>query len=188
MERPKTLSAAFVRTVSQPGRYGDGRRSYGLYLRVQLTANGRVGRSWGQRLRVGGQLTNLGLGSYPSVSLALARAKAVENARIVSKGDDPRIPWIPLVTIPTLADAVEKVIAIHSENWKDGGKTAKLWRSSLAAYAMPRLGNKLVSEVRTADVMGILVPIWAEKRATAMKVRQRIRAGDAVGDRTRLPR
>ena len=173
MERPKILSAAFVRTISKPGRYGDGRGSCGLYLRVRLTANGRVGRSWGQRLRIGGQLTNLGLGSHPSVSLALARAKAVENAQLVSEGGDPRIP---LATIPTFADAVEKVIAIHSENWKDGGKTAKLWRTSLAAYAMSRLGDKLVSEITTANVVAVLVPIWAEKRATAMKVRRRIRA------------
>jgi integrase len=103
----------------------------------------------------------------------LARAKAVENAQLVSEGGDPRIP---LATIPTFADAVEKVIAIHSENWKDGGKTAKLWRTSLAAYAMSRLGDKLVSEITTANVMAVLVPIWAEKRATAMKVRRRIRA------------
>ena len=157
----KMLSAAFVRTISKPGRYGDGRGSCGLYLRVRLTSNGRVGRNWGQRLRVGGQLTNLGLGSYPKVTLALARAKAVQNAQLVSEGGDPRVP---LATIPTFADAVEKVIAIHSENWKDDGKTAKLWRTSLAAYAMPRLGNKLVSEIRTADVMGVLVPIWAVER------------------------
>ena len=173
MERPKTLSATFVRTVSQPGRYGDGRGSCGLYLRVRLTTNGRIGRSWGQRLRIGSQLTNLGLGSYPAVSLALARTRAVENAQLVSEGGDPRIPH---TTIPTFEDALETVIGIHSESWKESSKTAKLWRTSLENYAIPQLRGKLVSEITTADVLACLLPIWAGKRETAMKVRRRIRA------------
>ncbi len=38
-KRPRTLSAAFVRTVSRPGVYGDGR---GLSLRVHRTLDGRI--------------------------------------------------------------------------------------------------------------------------------------------------
>ena len=106
MRKPKTLTAAFVRTISQPGRYGDGRGSCGLYLRVWGMANGRVGRNWGQRLRIGSQLTNLGLGSYPAVTLASARERAVKNAQSVADGCDPRTP---VATIPTFADAVDAV-------------------------------------------------------------------------------
>ena len=40
MTRPKRLSAAFVRTVKRPGRYGDGRGGYGLSLLVKPTASG----------------------------------------------------------------------------------------------------------------------------------------------------
>ena len=85
MPRPKILSAAFVKTITNPGRYGDGRGSCGLYLRVWMTANGRIGRNWGQRIRIGGQYTNLGLGSYPAVSLALARGRALEYANWLQK-------------------------------------------------------------------------------------------------------
>ena len=90
IERPKTLSAAFVKTITEAGRYGDGRGSCGLYLRVWSTANGRVGKAWGQRLRVRGQITNLGLGSYPTVTLASARGKAIANSQAVDRGIDPR--------------------------------------------------------------------------------------------------
>ena len=55
MKRPKTLSAAFVRTVNQPGRYGDGRGSFGLSLLVKPTLNGRLSKSWSQRLRQDGK-------------------------------------------------------------------------------------------------------------------------------------
>ena len=43
--RPATLTAAFVRTVSKPGVYGDGRGSRGLSLRVHLMKSGRLSRT-----------------------------------------------------------------------------------------------------------------------------------------------
>ena len=76
MNRPKTLTAAFIKAVCEPGRYGDGRSSHSLSLLVKPNANGRWSKTWGQRLRVGGRITTLGLGSYPVVSLAEARRRA----------------------------------------------------------------------------------------------------------------
>lgn len=67
MKRPKTLSAAFVRTVSQPGRYGDGRGGYGLSLLVRETANGRLSKTWSQRVRFNDKTTNIGLGGAGGV-------------------------------------------------------------------------------------------------------------------------
>ena len=43
-------------------------------------------------------------------------------------------------------------------------------------YAFPRIGNRPVSEVNTADVLEILTPIWHSKAETARAVRQRIRS------------
>ena len=40
----------------------------------------------------------------------------------------------------------------------------------------PRIGKRPVSEVNTADVLGILTPIWHEKAETARVVRQRVRS------------
>ena len=170
MERPKTLSAAFVRTVSQPGRYGDGRGSCGLYLRVWTMTNGRTGRAWAQRLRIRGQLTNLGLGSYPTVSLALARGKAIKNAQQVEQGIDPRMP---VATMPTFAEAVDAVIAARSEGWKNL-KTAKRWRAVLETYAMPTMGRRLINEIASGDVMHVLGPVWIAKPETGRQVREHL--------------
>ena len=41
---------------------------------------------------------------------------------------------------------------------------------------MPRLADKPVDEIDTADVMAVLLPIWSTKRVTAKRVRQRIAA------------
>ena len=170
MERGKTLTAAFVKTVSKPGRYGDGRGSCGLYLRVWTMTNGRTGKTWGQRLRIRGQITNLGLGSYPKISLALARGKAIKKAQAVEEGIDPRMP---VATTPTLAEAVDAVIAWRSEGWKNP-KTAKRWRAVLETYAMPALGRRLISEVVTGDIMHVLSPIWLSKPETGRQVREHL--------------
>ena len=173
MQHPKTLSAAFVRTVSQPGRYGDGRGGHGLSLLVKPTSTGRLSKTWAQRLRLDGNPISVGLGSYPITTLAAAREKALVNARMVAEGDDPRTP---IAVTPTFADALETVISIHRDNWKDGGKSERDWRSKMETYALPTLGQKPVSDITGADVLAVLVPIWGQKRPTAMKVRYRVSA------------
>ena len=91
-------------------------------------------------------------------------------------------------TVPTFGEAVETVIAVHAAGWKDGGRSEKLWRSSLRDYAMPKLGGRPVNRINRADVMAVLLPIWNEKRVTARRVRQRISAVNAVGGGAGLPR
>ena len=170
--RKRPLTAAFVARVKTPGRYGDGGRGgLGLYLRVHRMKSGRVSKSWGQRIRVGGKPTNLGLGSYPVVTLKEAREKALENRRAVHWGHDPRDGGVP-----TFEGAVAKVIEIHSPTWKNPSRISGQWRQTLRDYAHPRIGRKRVSEVTTADVLAILKPIWSRKPATARAVRQRIGA------------
>lgn len=171
MKRPRTLTAAFVKTVRRPGRYGDGRGGFGLSLLVKPTANGRLSKTWCQRVRIHGRITNIGLGSYPVVTLRQARLRALENRQTIEQGLDPRDG-----RIPTFEQAAEKVIAIHAAGWKPGGKSEVQWRSSLAAYAHPRLGRKPIDRITTGDVMECLVPIWHTRPETARRVRQRIGA------------
>ena len=170
--RKRPLTATFVARVKKPGRYGDGGRGgLGLYLRVHRMKSGRVSKSWGQRIRVGGRPTNLGLGSYPVVTLKDARQKALENRRAVHWGHDPREAGVP-----TFEAAVEKVIEIHWPTWKNPPRMAGQWRQTLRDYAYPRIGRKRVGEVSTADVLAILKPIWSSKPPTAKAVRNRISA------------
>ena len=90
---------------------------------------------------------------------------------MVAAGEDPRAKKVP---VPTFAEAAQKVIDIHTPSWRHP-RVAMQWKSSLDRYVMPTLGQKPVSEISTADVMAILVPILS-KRETAKKVRQRIGA------------
>ena len=172
-ERPYRLSTRFVETVQHPGRYGDGRGSGGLSLRVKRTARGHLSKTWGQRISVDGRARNLGLGIWPHVSLAEARQKCALNLLARQRGE---LVTGHKRTVPTFEEAVEKVIAMHRTGWKEGGNSEKLWRATLRDHAMPRLRGRPVDRIHTSDVMAVLLPIWNAKRATARQVRHRISA------------
>ncbi len=102
---------------------------------------GGLAKSWAQRVRIGGRPNNVGLGSYPLVTLAEARAKALQNARAIAQGHGPRTGGIP-----TFADAAEQVITLHEPTWRNGARSAEIWRSSLRTYAFPTLGKLAVDQ------------------------------------------
>ena len=73
--------------------------------------------------------------------------------------------------MPTFADAARRVV-----EQKQAAGTAPARRRAGCDSAFPRIGNRPVSEVNSADVLEILTPIWHVKAKTARAVRQRIRA------------
>ncbi len=119
----------------------------------------------------GGRPTNLGLGSYPVVTLKDARQKALENRRAVHWGHDPRHAGVS-----TCEAAVEKVIEIRWPTWNNPPRVAGQWRQALRDFAYQRIGRKCVGEVSTADVLAILNPILSSKPTAATAVHNRIAA------------
>ena len=85
--------------------------------------------------------------------------------------------------------AAEALIESKRSGWKNA-KHAQQWPSTLNTYAMPTIGDLNVRIIDTADIIGVLKPIWNEKPETASRVRQRIEAvldyaaamGTRVGD------
>ena len=174
MERPLRLSGSFVRSVKEVGRYGDGRGGYGLSLMVQPTANGRLSKSWAQRLRIAGRPVNVGLGVYPIVTLDRAREQAFGNMLGVREGRDPRLERRK-AAIPTFARAAERVIDLHRGKWKHTSKTEKSWRARLEEYVFPVIGQLRIDAVTPSDIVEVLTPIWTSKREVARKVLQHMR-------------
>ena len=74
-KRPSKLSKTYVKNLSHPGRYGDGRGGHGLSLRVRRTLNGRLSKTWSQRIRVNGRLTNLRGGPGPKAPWPFVRLR-----------------------------------------------------------------------------------------------------------------
>ena len=162
------LTPAFVRNVSQAGRYCDGQ---GLYLDVRPSGS----RGWIQRLTIRGRRTELGLGGFPLVSLKEAREKAFANRKLARDGGDLLAEKRRAESMPTFAEAARQVWNQLRPGWRSP-QHAQLWLKSLERYAIPRIGEMPISEVTSADVIGILAPIWHDMPPTARKLRQRIRA------------
>lgn len=172
------LSVRKVETAG-PGRHGDGR---GLFLYVKASG----ARSWVLRYQVMGKRHDLGLGPYPEVSLAMARDRALQARRKIQEGEDP-IATKRHAKPKNFRDAALELIESKRPGWKSA-KHAAQWTSTLEAYVFPGLGRMQVVRIETADVMGVLKPIWTAKPETANRVRQRIEAvldyASALGIRT----
>ena len=177
MKRPSRLSVDFVRKLNTPGRYGDGRGSFGLSLLVQPSGDG-VSKSWTQRLaQRNGRDTSIGLGGWPTVSLAEAREIAAANALAVKAGEDVlanrgRRASLGLLTFE---QAAERTMQTYASSWKTD-KTGRVWRSLLAEYVYPSIGALPIAHVTGGDLFRVISPVWATKRAMAVKVKSVINA------------
>lgn len=162
----KALSAAFVRTAKEPGKYFDG---HGLFLKVDPSGAKR----WVQRINIRGKRRELGIGPASLVSLQEARETALENRKLARAGGDPLQAKREAQAILTFEEAARKVHELHRPTWRNA-KHAAQFISTLETYAFPVMGRVQVSDMTTADVLGVLTPIWLTKPETARRVRQRI--------------
>jgi Phage integrase central domain/Arm DNA-binding domain len=167
IRRPeKALSARFVETVTNSGKYFDGQ---GLFLRV--AKNGA--KQWVQRITIRSKRCELGLGSPPAVLLATARKLALDNWGKAMLGGDPLAEKHESHGSLTFAAAAEKYLATKLDEFRNE-KHRKQWRSTLHTYAVPELGRKQVADISVPDALRVLEPIWQDKTETATRVRGRI--------------
>jgi hypothetical protein len=170
----KKLSAALLKTDLAPGKHHDG-GNLGLYLRVET--NGK--RFWVQRITVNRKRTEIGLGSYPMIPLADARAKATENKRLAYEGGDPlaakREARLKAVDALTFSQAMNQYLAKKEAEFSND-KHRKQWRATLDTFAVPVIGAKAVRDVTVQHILRVLEPIWETKTETASRLRGRIEA------------
>ena len=161
------LTAAKIRSLSEPGRYADGD---GLFLQV----DGKSSARWFLRIQVNKIRRDIGLGSLKSVSLAAAREAASTVRRKIAQGIDPvQERKQQRISIPTFREAATSVHEEHRAAWKNG-KHQQQWISTLESYVFPAFGDRPVNEIEGPAIRDVLAPIWLSKPETARRVRQRI--------------
>ncbi|MDN5871356.1 MAG: integrase arm-type DNA-binding domain-containing protein [Nitrococcus sp.] len=172
------LSALAVRRLSRPGWHAVGGVA-GLLLRISDTG----ARYWVLRIRMSGRRRDIGIGSYPEVSLARAREQAREMRAQAREGLDPiesraaaRAALLAARDSRLTFDAAaRKCIAAKRAEFRNA-KHAAQWESTLSTYASPVIGALPVADVELAHIVTILEPIWTIKTETATRVRGRIEA------------
>ena len=164
----KGLTTAQINGRLTVGKYHDG-GGLGLFLRVDPDGS----KFWIQRITLNGKRPELGLGSYPAVSLAQAREAAWKNKQTIRDGKDPRDRKEPQASIPTFREAVDEYLKFKLTEFRNEKHKAQ-WRSTLETYAFPFVGKKMINAITVTDVLAILQPIWEIKTETASRLRGRI--------------
>lgn len=169
--KAKEMSAVEVRKIAHPGTGGNRNVAVGGVdgLLLQVTPTGA--RSWLLRVTIKGKRRQIGLGSYPDVTLAQARERARGVKDMIWQGIDPLAEKRRL----TFSQAMEKTLEARTAEFRNE-KHKKQWRSTLDSYAVPVLGDMAVSDVDVSDVLRVLEPIWTTKTETASRLRGRIEA------------
>ena len=166
----KRLTATAVNKLKEQGDYADGNN---LYLRV--TASGT--KSWSLMYSFRRKRRELGLGSTNVVSLAEARRKAEDAARLRNEGVDPKLAWSrpsEPMSMLTFGQLALEHIENQTPNWRNA-KHASQWTTTLRTSATS-IWDWPVDSITTQDVYDILRPIWSIKAETAKRVRGRIEA------------
>lgn len=151
----------------------------GLYL--QVTPNG--GKTWVLRAALAGKRAEMGLGGFPTVTLAQAREKAREARDKIDQGIDPlaerKAARAALVASArrglTFTDAMNRYLDAKMEAFSNAKHKAQ-WRATLETYAEPELGAMLVQDIQVQDVLKVLHPLWSDRTETATRLRGRIEA------------
>ena len=110
-KRSPRLTDAFIRAIKVPCKHGDGHGGHGLTIVVRNRAGGGLRRFWRQTVTIGGKKRSTGLGSYPLVTLKVARETAFDNARKIAHGEDILGPAAPDPSIPSLGDVFDSFAA-----------------------------------------------------------------------------
>jgi integrase len=170
----KYPTAATIAALKKPGRYAVGD---GAYLQISKWHT----RSWIFRYERLGKEHNMGLGPYPLIGPADARAKARNAKRMLLDGIDPlrakrearANTLLQIAHNKTFKECADQYIATHDSDWSNA-KSRAAWISTFKNYVHPKIGALPIAEVDTAVVLDILEPLWSRAPATASRVRGRI--------------
>ena len=171
------LNAKQIENLTEPGTYDDGDG-----LRLMVKASGS--KSWVFRYQFQGKRRDMGLGSFPAVSLKAARLAIADHRRTMAAGADPmaardaererqqeaqRQQAAKRVTFEALA---LEYLEAHGANWSESWRKGQ--RSQLEQYAFPIIGKLPANAIETEHVLRVLQPIWGTITRTADEVRGQI--------------
>jgi len=165
-----------------PKFYSDGG---GLYLRVAPVGKIDTTRSWVFRYKAGAKQTDLGLGAFPEIGLADARAHAARlreqrrgGADLLGEKKKAHAARSQAARTITFKEAADRLKDQKRHGWK-GDASVAVWDRLMRVYAFPTLGSVDVAAITRQDVIRALAPHWKAKEeggtvASAARAREKI--------------
>jgi integrase len=140
------------------------------------------GGKWIYRYSIAGRRRDMGLGAYPEISLAAARAERDKWAAVLQSGLDPVTERQRRLEAEkeAMADkgiSLEDLIAIAFEAKKAslrGDGERGRWMSPLKTHVIPKLGKRQAAKITQVDLRDCLAPIWKTKPETCRKILNRL--------------
>jgi integrase len=174
MARENNRLSAIGLASKPTGFHADGR---GLYLSVSSSGS----RSWIFRYMLRGRSRDMGLGSFPDITLADARSAAAGARVLCKEGIDP----IEQRDNQRAAQRLQKARSISFEEctslYFEANKGAwrnpqhiRDWELSLKNHVFSEIGGLPVADVDVGSVLKVLEPMWLTTPVTAGRVRGRI--------------
>ncbi len=171
MARPKHKLTSAELKAKAPGKYSDGG---GLWFHARPDG----GAQWFLRYTIFGRRHEMGLGSFPDVTLKAARDEADKWRAVVRDGKDAikereRQRREAESNMHILRDIALDAFESRKAELKGDGKAGR-WFSPLELHVLPKLGKMPVSQIDQRDIRDTLSPIWHDKADTARKAMNRL--------------
>ncbi|MCI6530093.1 MAG: tyrosine-type recombinase/integrase [Mesosutterella sp.] len=187
MKKADELSDLRIKAFLKASRQGTGKEVHisdgkipGLSLWARKGAANAFTARWKYSYRKEGKSKVFGLGSYPAVSLQVARGQAAALRASLMSGKDPReekrkaeaerkrIEEQEAHDAVTVGDLFEDFIRAQSSTW--GSATYRLKETNrFKNHLLPTVGPMSIEAVTVNDVAAAISPIWQEKAETAKK-------------------
>ena len=167
----KKLNAKQLQTLPKD-KYHDGN---GLYISISKPGRGK----WSFRYTINKKSREMGLGSYPDVSLSDARQLSLNNKQLLSKKIDPideknRAEILRQQQNKKFSDIADLYIRTKKMPEWTNPKSVQSWKNTLNTYAAPILDSKPIVDINRDDIINVLLPIWRKKTETARRIQQRL--------------
>jgi integrase len=145
---------------------------------LMLIVSGTGSRKWVFRYQIAGARRDMGLGSYPAISLADARAAATEARKGIATGSDPiearaasRKAKKPIPSFGDIAALVVEAACLKTTN----AKSRYQWTRYLGPAYCGALLARPVNEITTTDLAAVLRPVFKAKPQVASKLYPAVR-------------
>ena len=160
-----------IKNLQTGKKIHDGR---GLYF----FKKGDKGR-WSFRYQRDGRCHEMGCGTYPEISIPMARERRESYKKMLSCGLDPitekrkEEAKRKVINTKYFSDLAKVYIERKQFEWRNSKHRKQVGRT-LETYAYKILDSKPIEDIEVQDVIRVLKPIWIKKTVTAQRVMQRI--------------